>query len=161
LTRNDLGSNKNNIYNLIKYCFHPPEGGRILGKIKANHWYKKIIAGVYALVVTMFLSVSGNCLAADYDWIKIYPEHVGVFTSVGKQQFVAFGYTQSGNRTNITDQVDWISSNENLVTFGEKGMATVVEGVTSGQVKITCSYPKTNKGKVGTSVNLLLLSPVQ
>ena len=126
--------------------------------IKANHWYGKILAGI-SLVVMMSLSVSGNSMAADYDWIEIYPEHVGVFTSVGKQQFVAFGYTDNGNRTNITDEVDWISSNEELVTFGERGMATVVPGVTSGQVKITASYPKTNNG-IGTSINYLLLKPV-
>ena len=39
--------------------------------------------------------------------IKLYPEHVGVFTTVMKQQFVAFGVNAQGISTNITEQVGW------------------------------------------------------
>ncbi len=115
----------------------------------------KSIVSVLALALLTFFSMSVKCVAADYDWITVYPEHIGIFTTVGVQQFVAFGYKNDGTRENITRKVDWVSSNENVIKIDKDGLATIPTGITSGQVKITCSYPKT--GKVATGVNLLLL----
>lgn len=126
--------------------------------IQVNCRCRKAVTLVLAMAV-MLLSMSSNCLAEEYVAVKVYPEHVGVFTTDGVQQFVAFGYTASGNRINITDQVDWESSNEAIVTINENGVARIVTGKTSGQVRITCSYPKT--GKVGPAVNHLLLGRVK
>ena len=121
---------------------------------KFKHRCRKIIAGIFALSVIL-LYMSGNCFAADFVGIKMFPENVGVFTSDGKQQFIAFGVLATGSTVNITDQVDWVSSNNSIVTIDEKGLATIVSGKTSGQVKITCSYPKTPNSMTGP--NLLLL----
>ncbi len=115
---------------------------------------KKTVAIVLAMAV-MLLSMAGSCFAEEYVSVKVYPEHVGVFTKDGVQQFIAFGYTASGNRINITDKVDWESSNTDIVTIADNGVATIVAGKTSGRVKISCSYPKT--GKVGAGANHLLL----
>ncbi|MBU0961319.1 MAG: hypothetical protein KKH60_07300 [Proteobacteria bacterium] len=122
--------------------------------IQVNCRCRKTVTIVLAMAV-MLLSMAGSCLAEDYIAVKVYPEHVGVFTTDGVQQFIAFGYTATGNRTNITNKVDWESSNENIVTINENGVATVVTGKTSGQVRISCSYPKT--GNAGAAVNHLLL----
>lgn len=115
---------------------------------------KKTVSMVLAMAV-MLLSMAGSCFADEYVGVKVYPEHVGVFTKDGVQQFIAFGYTASGNRINITNKVDWESSNTDIVTIADNGVATIAPGVTSGQVKISCSYPKT--GKVAPGVNHLLL----
>ena len=94
-------------------------------------------------------------MAEEFVVLKIYPEHVGVFTSDGQQQFVAFGVRSDGSQVNITTDVDWISSDENKVVIDKNGLAEIVGSVTNGQVKITCAYPKTG----GSShINHLLLS---
>ena len=126
-------------------------------KINFTHRCKGIVAGVFTLTVVTLLSMSNSCLAADFVKLELYPEHVGVFTTVGTQQFVAFGIEANGNRTNITDKVDWLSSNEEIVTIEPTGLASVVAGKTFGQVAVTCSYPK--KSKSTTGPNLLLLKP--
>lgn len=107
----------------------------------------------------MFLSISGSCLAGEFVSVKLYPEHVGVFTTVMKQQFVAFGVDAAGLTTNITELVSWDSSDEGIVTIDESGLATVAAGKTSGQVKISCSYPKSG-GNLNPGVNMLLLKPI-
>ncbi len=129
----------------------------ILDKLHPRQWLRKSIVGfsILTLIVPLFLSLSNKSFAADYDWIKVYPEHIGIFTTVGVQQFVAFGYKNDGTRANITKKVDWISSNKNIISIDKNGLATIVTGITSGQVKITCSYPKT--GNIAPGVNLLLL----
>jgi hypothetical protein len=127
-----------------------------LKKKQIAQWYKKNITAVFVLVV-MFLSMAGSCLADEFVSIKLYPEHVGVFTTVMKQQFVAFGVNAQGVSTNITEQVGWESSNEGIVTIDASGLATVTAGQTSGQVKISCSYPKSSKLNAG--VHMLLLKP--
>lgn len=123
------------------------------------HLFLRRILTVIASTL-LFLSYSVACDAEEYTSIKIFPEHVGVFTTVGEQQFVAFGYTSSGTSVNITEQVDWKSSNTDTATIDETGLATVVNGKTAGQVKITCSYPKVKpslgKGTV-TPIMFLLL----
>ncbi len=110
-------------------------------------------------IALLVLFMSGSCLSATFVRMKIFPEHVGVFTTDGKQQFVAFGYKADGSSTNITEQVDWESSNKNIVTINPRGLATVVSGKTSGQVKINCSYPKTTIVAFIGAINLLLLTP--
>ena len=87
--------------------------------------------------------------ANDFVRIRIFPEHVGVFTTVRKQQFVAFGIRKDKKRINITSRVDWKSSNTNIVSIDGKGLAIVMPGRTFGQVKISCSYPKKPKGLTG------------
>jgi hypothetical protein len=99
-----------------------------------------------------------GCFAGDYVRIKIFPEHVGVFTVDGKQQFVAFGYLANGASVNITQQVDWESTNKNIFTIDDKGLAIIVRGRTYGKARVICSYPKTVKIPVALSaINLLLL----
>ena len=110
---------------------------------------------VAALSILMFLSVAGKAIAANYGALTIYPAHVGVFTTVGVQQFLAFGISDDGAE-NITKEVTWESSDESIVTIDENGLATVAEGKTFGQVKITCTWPKV--GKPSSGPNLLLLS---
>lgn len=122
-----------------------PKGQINLQKEPIYPLRKKIVAGVFILVATLLLSMTGNCLAAAFVRIKMYPEHVGVFTTVRKQQFVAFGYKSDGSAVNITKWVDWKSSDNSIVTIDEQGLATVATGKTFGQVKITCSFPKAPK----------------
>lgn len=81
-------------------------------------------------------------MSADFTHIEIYPKNVGVFTVDGKQQFVAFGVTGDGRKTNITDKVTWKSSNTELVKIDESGLAVIQDGITMGQVDISCSFPK-------------------
>jgi hypothetical protein len=126
----------------------------VLEKLHTVLWCKKKIIGILAL--GMLLSLGGNCVAADYVSIKIFPEHVGVFTADGEQQFVAFGYDAAGKATNITKEVGWESSKENLVTINENGLATIVGSVTTGQVKISATFPKS--GKTIVPSNYLLLN---
>lgn len=114
-------------------------------KIHLTIGSKKIIGGIFLLVAIVLLSMTGNCLAAAFVRIKMYPEHVGVFTTVRKQQFVAFGYKSDGSAVNITKWVDWKSSDNSIVTIDAQGLATVVAGKTFGRVKITCSFPKAPK----------------
>ena len=116
---------------------------------------RKLFISFFVSVMLVF-SVAVSCTAADYTAIKIYPENVGVFTAVNKQQFVAYGIKSDGEYVNITKDVGWESSDENLVTIDEIGMASVVPGKTAGLVKITCSYPKTAFSNAG--INMLILS---
>lgn len=129
-------------------------------KLQFTTKYRKTIVSVCVLAVIMVMSVAGNCMAQTFDSIRMFPKHIGIFTSVGTQQFVAYGIKAGQSPVNITKNVSWISSDNNKVTIDENGLATVVDGVTSGQVKVTCSYPKTGGGAnaSGTSTNLLLLS---
>ena len=113
---------------------------------------KNVVRGFIAAAV---LSLVATSAAANYEALRIYPEHVGIFVEDGKQQFIAIGITSNGVGENITDKVEWISSDPNLVTIDENGMATVLS--TSGQVRITCSYPKTGSGKAIVPVIPLLL----
>jgi len=116
------------------------------------------LTGVFCLFFAfLFLCSSASLLkAAEYVAIEIHPKHVGVFTTDGKQQFVAFGVTASGSRVNITKKVSWKSSDSNLVAINDNGVATIKPGVTAGQVKISCSYPK---GSSMTAVIGSLLRP--
>lgn len=122
-----------------------------------NNWFKGSIASCILLFALLLVS-KGNAVAADYVSLKMYPQHVGVFTVDGKQQFVAFGVTASGSTVNITSDVAWSSSNKNIVTIDKNGLATIVGSVTSGQVKITCSYPKKTVALAGVG-HLLLRAP--
>ena len=128
----------------------------VLKMIQIGRRFKNNIAAAFVLVVLSLL-ISGTCSAEEYVRIRLYPEHVGVFTTVMKQQFVAFGINADGVSTNITEQVGWESSDPSIVTIDESGMATVAPGKTAGQVKISCSYPKT--GKLHPGVHMLLLKP--
>jgi hypothetical protein len=128
-----------------------------LENIKTSQWYKRNVATILVLAA-LLLSFGSSCLAADYVALKIYPEHAGVFIADGEQQYVAFGVKSDGSRVNITSQVAWGSSDASTVTIDENGLATVVGAVTSGQVEITCSYPK--RGNSLASVNRLLLGPM-
>ena len=123
--------------------FSIKNGGYILSKVNDVKQKGKFLAAVYALVAVVALTIAGNCFAGEIVKIKVYPEHVGVFTSVGTQQFVAFGYDAEGKSTNITRDVNWISSQNSLISINTTGLATINAGITSGQVKISCSYPKT------------------
>lgn len=123
-------------------------------KIQVKHRYRKTLATVITLT-GMLLSIAGSCVAANYVALEMYPQHVGVFTTDGVQQFVAFGVAADGSRQNITNQVGWESSNESVVTIDEDGLASIVAGKTYGQVEITCSYPK--GGMLGSGVTHLLL----
>ena len=109
--------------------------------------------GIAFLVLTLLLALGGTCSAAEYVSLKIFPEHVGVFTTDGEQQFVAIAYDAAGRATNVTDQVSWKSSDANVATINESGLATVISK--SGQALITASYPKGGGGMI--PVNHLLL----
>lgn len=130
-------------------------------KMQIDLWYRRKTAVILASIA-ISLSMAGSCLAAEIKSLKIYPEHVGVFTTVMKQQFVAFGVDATGKSINITDQVAWESSDEKIVTIDEMGLATVAAGKTAGQVKVSCFYPKLGHGKSGMlhpSHKILLLKP--
>jgi len=131
-------------------------GGIILMKIQATQWGKRICATVFALAVFTVLTMADNCRAQNYDYIVIYPQHVGVFTTVNEQQFVAFGIKVGQVPVNITKMVGWTSSNTSLVTIDANGLAKVAAGITYGQVKVTASYPKGGGGNLA-GVNSLLL----
>ena len=116
-------------------------------------WKKKVICVIMLAASILFLS--GNCFGADtYSALTIFPKNVGVFTVDGKQQFVAFGSSANG-LINITRKVSWESSDESKVTIDENGLATIVGGVTMGNVKISCTYPKKGKGMPGPGLLLL------
>jgi hypothetical protein len=118
-----------------------------------------LIKKLPVIFVLVFMLSPLQVAASQFVKLRIFPEHVGVFTVDGKQQFVAFGYLPNGLRKNVTKQVDWISSNPNIVTINENGLAKIVAGKTAGQVKISCRYPKTGKiSPVMNAVNILLLS---
>ncbi len=121
--------------------------------IKSNQRGKMKVAKIFALLMLSLL-FGGNSFAAGYVSLDVFPKQTGVFTSVGKQQFIVFGVRADGIRENITRKVDWHSSNESLVNISESGMATVVASVTSGRVQVSCTYPK--KGMM-TGPNSLLL----
>jgi len=109
-------------------------------------------------VVCIFVVAPICSLAENFVGIKIYPENVGVFTVDGKQQFVAFGVYANGSQKNITQLVDWESSDQSIVKINSKGLATIAAGKTSGQVKINCSYPKKRPAAMG-AIKALLLTP--
>ena len=67
--------------------------------------------------------------------VKIYPEHVGVFTSVGTQQFVALGTKPGGGVVNITTCVDWMSSDSQVASINSTGLATLTS--TYGRIDIS------------------------
>ena len=119
-------------------------------------WSSKATAFATALGLSMVMACAS--VAAEYNEIEVFPKDVGMFTTVGKQQFLAFGYVNNGNTismTNITRNVNWESSNEAIVSIDDNGVATLVSGKTYGQVKISCSYPKV--GNASAAVNQLLL----
>ncbi len=104
--------------------------------------------------MTLLLFNCNSVVASGFVSIKIFPEHVGVFTVDGEQQFVAFGYDAKGKATNITTRVNWESSIPDLVTINENGLAEIVADKTAGRVKITASYPK--RVKLLPAIPLLL-----
>lgn len=127
--------------------------------VMANNWCKGSVASFIILFALLLVS-KGDAFAADYVSLKMYPQHVGVFTVDGEQQFVAFGVKANGSTVNITSEVSWESSDERIVTIDTNGLASIVGpygAVTSGQVKITCSYPKQSSALA--AVNYLLLTP--
>lgn len=72
--------------------------------------------------------------------IKIYPEHVGVFTSVGEQQFITLGTMADGTVINLTQQCDW------FVGRGKDSIATINAGLVKlhknqGRTKVEACYP--------------------
>ncbi|GAB4332547.1 MAG: hypothetical protein Kow0089_00480 [Desulfobulbaceae bacterium] len=117
------------------------------------------LTGLITLLAAVLLAAS-LCQAQEYDSIKIYPENVGVFLKQGSQQFVAFGIKAGQAPVNITKKVGWKSSDPSIVTIDDNGLATIVDGVTHGQVKITATYPKSGGSAMG-AVNSLLLSKIR
>jgi len=87
------------------------------------------------LIAILFFTYAAH--AAEFTSIKIYPENVGVFTTVGEQQFVAYGLPGD---VNITDQADWYTSDEAVATIDATGLAKIHSA--HGQVKILACYPK-------------------
>lgn len=131
------------------------------GKIRRNQLLVRLLIIIISLLALM-VTASQDSFAVDFVKLEIYPQNVGVFTTGDRQQqFVAFGYTSSGSRLNITEQVDWESGDPDIVEINEKGLATIVDyqsvvkGIKEGTVNITASYPKT--GKVNTGAYQLLL----
>ncbi len=97
------------------------------------------LSELYSFPWTMFVPAITSKI--ELNSIKIYPEHVGVFTTVGKQQFITLGTKPDGSIVNVTNRATCTSSNGSVVTINANGLATVKSGVTSGQVAITCTYP--------------------
>jgi len=95
-----------------------------------------------AVLIVIFFAMP--VFGADFVKLKIYPESVGVFTTVKTQQFVAFGINEDGSSVNITDKVSWKSSNTSIVIINETGLAQIQDGITNGKVTISCVYPKPN-----------------
>jgi hypothetical protein len=89
----------------------------------------------YCFIAILFFTHASH--AAEYTSIKIYPEHVGVFTTVGEQQFVAYGLPGD---VNITEQVGWYTSDESIVTIDATGLAKIHSP--QGRVKVLACYPK-------------------
>jgi len=128
---------------------------------------KKTLLLLIAGAAFLFPAIPGFA-AEDFTKIKIFPENVGLFTSVMKQQFMAFGFLPDGRTVNITDKVEWISSDEDIVTIDESGLAVLSDtgvdivkavGWERGIVTITCNYPKT-KPMVGPNSLLLKNVPI-
>ena len=105
------------------------------------------------MVFVSSICIISNSFAANFTALRIFPENVGVFTEVGTQQFVAFGFNSDTNTwDNITTQVTWESSSEQHVSFDENGLATVKD--TSGIVRVRAIYPKI------TTPNVPVLAPI-
>lgn len=57
------------------------------------------------ILMVLCLSCASICKADEYVSIKIFPEHVGVFTTVGKQQFVATGCSEDELQELVVDLI--------------------------------------------------------
>lgn len=114
-------------------------------------------------LILLALTVS-SAQAVQYDTLEIFPKNVGVFTVDGEQQFVAFVSASNDSSvlvTNVTTQVNWISSDPSKVTIDENGLAKVVEGVTMGNVTISCTYPKITNNMIPQYLLLILKAEVK
>lgn len=100
--------------------------------------------------VQQYCGVDQLCVPCTAGAIEIFPKKVGVFTTVMRQQFVAFAVQANGSKLNITTQINWQSSDPSLVTVDANGLATVVPGVSSGKVNIT-----TPCGPTSTSLTIV------
>lgn len=118
-----------------------------------------IVIFLFCLATTILSK--GVAYAQNYREIIIHPTHVGVFTTDGEQQFVAYGVDEIGNYHNLTRNVSWESSNENLVAIDDNGLARIKSGIISGQVKITCTYPKKSKTTMPIAAIQMLLGPIK
>lgn len=93
-------------------------------------------------LVTFSLIARPGYSATEYTELVINPQHVGVFWANKTQQFKAWGRFGPGpdDWEDITEMVSWISSDPEIVTIDEAGLATTVQSW--GRVEITAKYPK-------------------
>lgn len=98
--------------------------------------------------------------------LKVLPEHVGVFSEVGKQQFTAIATFADGSEQDYTDKVGWsivaypfskqTTTPEQVATIDRHGLATVL--TSWGRVRVQATYPPPKK-TAQRVLNLLLLQP--
>ena len=88
----------------------------------------------------------------EFTRIKVFPEQVGVFTSVGKQQFVAIGYKNGGSAYNLTKCVDWASSDGQVASIDTMGLATIKS--TFGRIEISAKVKSLSNKTSLTVVNV-------
>lgn len=107
------------------------------------HWLKGV-TGIFlstllvAFHILFLTPTKGYC--QNYSAIKVRPMDVGVFWNLKTQQFTARGLNASGAWVDITSEVSWKSSDPEIVTIDENGLATAVRSW--GTVDITAIYPK-------------------
>jgi len=80
---------------------------------------------------------SGNPGNADITTITIIPGSQSVASPSQTSQFIAIGSTSAGATANLTTQVVWSSSSNQIATIDAKGLAT---GVSQGTSTITALY---------------------
>ncbi len=121
------------------------------------------------LLFLLILSSNNLVFAKALVSIKVTPEHVGVFTSVGKQQFTATGVFSDGSEQDYTTKVSWSLSGSafsgqtlkpsSIATINQKGLATIKS--TWGRVRVNATYPPVAVARtIPTNIiNGLLLRP--
>lgn len=129
----------------IRYETHTcPEciGKRKISKLRLAIYKARGGTAPLQMTILLVILLTTSAHSADYIDIDIFPKKVGVFLQNRTQQFTAFGTLPNGNKEDITRSVDWVSSNKSWVSIDDKGLATIVVGITYGQVTISCSWPK-------------------
>lgn len=116
------------------------------------------------LFVSLFSLPATWVHAGDPVALKVQPEHVGVFSNLGRQQFQAIAVFADGSEVDYTDRVGWsieaypftnqTITPDQVATIDRHGLATVLSSW--GRVKIVATYPPPPVF-TPSPINLLLL----
>ncbi len=120
----------------------------------------------FAVVVSIFIIFSCIANAAEYVSMTVEPKDIGVFYENKTQQMKAYGFTASGQKVNITNEVDWYidpagdpysgqgTAAGQVATIDKNGLVTIHGNW--GRVTVHACLPKGCGKSFGPNLNPIL-----